>query len=347
MNENSSNTTGLSDSQTNPEEPLQSDRALVPVEQRASGQEGSFLFSWLFNLFGNRRNGASIREDLADALSEEEAVGAAFSPEERAMLTSILRLQDIKVADIMVPRADIIAVEQDITLDELLKLFDESGHSRMPVYDDTLDDPRGMVHIRDVVAYLTKASSLSKAELAKRKRKPASSLDLRKVKLNKPISGLKLVREVLFVPPSMPANELMARMQADRMQIALVIDEYGGTDGLVTLEDIVEEIVGEIEDEHDDEDEYIQDKGDGTLVCDAKAELDEIRVILGPDFEFGEHEEDVDTLGGLIFDILGRIPVRGEVTLKNGFEFRVLDADPRRIRRIEVVPSTRKRGRKS
>ena len=144
----------------------------------------------------------------------------------------------------------------------------------------------------------------------------------------------------------MGARELMARMQAERMQIALVIDEYGGTDGLVTLEDIVEEIVGEIEDEHDDEDLLIQEDGDGTFTCDAKAELEDIRELLGGDFTFGEHEEDIDTIGGLIFDITGRVPVRGEVISNNGFEFHVLEADPRRIKRVKLIKSSRRRAKR-
>lgn len=329
------------------DEPLQPNRSLVPINTPDTNGESDSIFSWLLRLFGRKKNGSTIREDLADALSDDEGLAQGFSPEERAMLTSILRLQDTRVEDLMVPRTDIIAVNQDISLAELLKVFEDSGHSRMPVYDDTLDDPRGMVHIRDVVAYIIKASSLTRAEVSKRRRKLPANLDLKKVDLAKPIAGLKLLREVMFVPPSMGARELMARMQADRMQIALVIDEYGGTDGLVTLEDIVEEIVGDIEDEHDDEQNHIQDKGEGTFICDAKAELDDLRELVGNEFAFGEHEEDVDTIGGLIFDILGRVPVRGEVITKNGFEFRIMEADPRRIRRVELVRSSRRRTKRS
>ncbi len=330
------------------EEPLQQNRALVPLSEAQNGT-GSFrgnLLSWLYRVFTGRKNGSSVRENLADALSEGEAIEQGFSPEEREMLTSILRLRDARVEDIMVPRADIIAVNQEISLGELLKLFESSGHSRMPVYGDTLDDPKGMVHIRDVVGHFLKTSALTKSEIKRRKLPLPANLDLKRVKLAKPISALKLVRDVLFVPPSMPATELMARMQADRMQIALVIDEYGGTDGLVTLEDIVEEIVGEIEDEHDDDAELIEERGDGAFLCGAKAELDEIRELVGEDFIFPEHEEDVDTLGGLIFAITGRVPVRGEVIITSGFEFRVIEADPRRIKRIELLRSTRRRFRK-
>ncbi len=326
-----------------PEEPLQPNRSLVPVNSADNPGEGNSVFSWLLRLFGRKRNGSTIREDLTDALSDDEGFAQGFSPEERVMLTSILRLQDMRVEELMVPRTDIIAVSQDISLAEMLKVFEDSGHSRMPVYDDTLDDPRGMVHIRDVVAYILKASSLSRSEVAKRRKQLPANLDLKKVDLAKPIAGLKLLREVMFIPPSMGARELMARMQAERTQIALVIDEYGGTDGLITLEDIVEEIVGDIEDEHDDEQNHIQGRDDGTYICDAKAELDDLRELLGKEFAFGEHEDDVDTIGGLIFDILGRVPVRGEVIVKNGFEFRIMDADPRRIRRVELLRSARRR----
>lgn len=323
--------------------PLEANRSLVPVNGNGSNGENRSVFSWLLGLFGRKKNGSTIREDLADALSDDQGLAQGFSPEERAMLTSILHLQEQRVEDIMVPRADINAVSQEITLAELLKVFEDTGHSRMPVFDDTLDDPKGMVHIRDVVSWIVKNSSLTRAEAAKRRKQLPANLDLKKVDLSKPIQRLKLMRDVMFVPPSMGARELMARMQAGRRQIALVIDEYGGTDGLITLEDIVEEIVGDIEDEHDDEDELIFDKGDGIFLCDAKAELEDIRKLIGEDFAFGEHEEDVDTIGGLIFDILGRVPVRGEVINNNGFEFRVVEADPRRIKRVELLRAARRR----
>jgi len=344
-NPNSQSDTHFADIQPE-DEPLEPGKSLVPVSAKEGNNNGS-LFSWILKVFGRRKDGESIREDLADALSDNEGIAQSFSVSERNMLSSILRLRDVRVEDVMIPRADIIAVNEEITLAELLKIFEESGHSRMPVYGDTLDDPKGMVHIRDVVTHFSKTAALTKAEIAKRKTSLPGNLDLKKVSLAKPVSSLKLLREVMFVPPSMGARELMARMQADRKQIALVIDEYGGTDGIVTLEDIVEEIVGEIEDEHDDEDVLIQEKDEGSFICDAKAELDDLRTRIGDDFAFGEHEEDIDTIGGLIFDILGRVPVRGEVISKNGFEFRVLAADPRRIRRVELIRSARRRARKT
>ncbi|MGI9400092.1 MAG: hemolysin family protein [Rhizobiaceae bacterium] len=309
---------------------------------------GSAQSGWLARLFSSRKPvAASLRDDLADALAEGSLNSHVFSDEEKTMLNSILRLQDLRVEDLMVPRADIEAVEINTTLGELLKQFESSGHSRMPVYGDTLDDPRGMVHIRDVVAFITKTAALSKSEVSARKRSAASDLDLRKVKLDKSLGALKLIRKVLFVPPSMLASDLMARMQATRIQMALVIDEYGGTDGIVSLEDIVEVIVGDIEDEHDDDEQpLIEEIGQGVFIVDAKAELDNVVEIVGEQFQVGEHSEDVDTIGGLIFALIGRVPIRGEVIEGLGFEFSVVDADPRRIKRVQISPSKRKRTRR-
>lgn len=309
---------------------------------------GSEQSGFLSRLFPRRRKArSSLRDDIADALSSTAHGHQTFSAEERQMLNNILRLQDVRVEDLMIPRADIEAVDVSITLGDLLKLFEESGHSRMPVYAESLDDPRGMVHIRDIVAYITRTAALSKNETAVRKKPLAANLDLRKVSLEKPLGSLKLIRNVLFVPQSMLAADLMARMQATRTQMALVIDEYGGTEGLVSLEDIVEAIVGDIEDEHDDGDTpMIASKGDGVFIVDAKAELDDLAEALGGTIEFGEHSDDVDTIGGLIFALIGRVPVRGEIIEALGYEFRVMDADPRRIKRIELSPSKRKRLRK-
>ncbi len=304
---------------------------------------------WIASLFnGRKRSNASIREDLAQSLMPDAKGKHAFSDGERAMLNNILRLQDLRVEDLMVPRADIEAVEIDIALGDLLKLFEDSGHSRMPVYAETLDDPRGMVHIRDIVAHISNTAAMTRTEVAARKNGLAANLDLRKVNLKKPLGALKLIRKVLFVPPSMFAAELMARMQANRIQMALVIDEYGGTEGLVSLEDIVEVIVGDIEDEHDDDEEILViDKGEGVFLVDAKAELEEVAEAVGGEFVVGDHGEDVDTIGGLIFALAGRIPVRGEVIEGLGYEFRVIDADPRRIKRVEISPSKRRRPRRA
>ncbi|HEV7317121.1 MAG TPA: hemolysin family protein [Ensifer sp.] len=305
-------------------------------------------------------NPSSLREDLADALQTDADSNAAFSPGERAMLNNILRFREIRVEDVMVPRADIEAVDQSITIGELMVIFEESGRSRMPVYSEGLDDPRGMVHIRDLLSYVTKqarnrrrsgkaqpaATTVGdKAEKAPRSPKP--NFDLSRIDLGKSLEEAGIVRQLLFVPPSMLASDLMQRMQAARIQMALVIDEYGGTDGLVSLEDIVEMVVGDIEDEHDDDEVMFARTSDDVFVADARVELEEIAAAIGPDFDVREQLEDVDTLGGLIFASLGRIPVRGEVVQAiPGFEFQILDADPRRVKRVRIMrkrPPARRR----
>ncbi|WP_040677182.1 hemolysin family protein [Nitratireductor pacificus] len=284
------------------------------------------------------RNGSSLRDDLADALSQHTHDNTAFSPGERAMLNNILRLRELRVEDVMVPRADIEAVELSTTLGDLLNAFERCGHSRMPVYGETLDDPRGMVHIRDVVGHLIRASRPKRGR-GRVKAVDATGFDLSKVDLASTIGELSLIRRLLFVPPSMLASDLMARMQATRTQMALVIDEYGGTDGLVSLEDIVEMVVGDIEDEHDDDDApMIEEASDGVFVVDAKAEIEDVAEVIGEAFRAEEHTEDVDTIGGMIFNALGRVPARGEVVQAiPGFEFQVLDADPRRVKRVRIV----------
>ncbi len=298
---------------------------------------------WLSWLFGFRRgSNVNIREDLSDALAEPHNTAGGFTPEEKQMLNNILRLQDVRVEDLMVPRAEIEAVELTTTLGELLTLFESSGHSRMPVYGDTLDDPRGMVHIRDVVGYITKTASSGR----RRTRNSVKNLDLTKVDLTREIGKLNLTRTVIFVPPSMMAADLMARMQAQRIQIALVIDEYGGTEGLISLEDIVELIVGDIEDEHDDDEELVRMDQNGKIFLDARAEIDEIRELLSGEFNVDDHDEDAETIGGVIFSLIGRVPVKGEVIDAFGYEFRIKDADPRRIKSIEMVKSKKSSGRK-
>lgn len=339
---------------------------LLPVVIQQADRGGNGWWSRFMRIF-RPSNEHSLRADLTDALSVDGALGAAFTPEERAMLHNILRLREVRVEDVMVPRADIQAVNLGISVGDLMILFEESSHSRMPVYGDTLDDPRGMVHIRDLVAHITKqarsrrrASRSTAAEKAangaagtsKERKSKGETFDLARVDLKKSVQETGIIREVLFVPPSMLASDLMQRMQAMRTQMALVIDEYGGTDGLVSLEDIVEMVVGNIEDEHDDEADMIVRASEDIFIADARAELDDIARFIGSDFDVGDKGEDVDTLGGLIFSSIGRIPVRGEVvTALPHFEFHVLDADPRRVRRVRIVrrrsPERRRRPSKT
>lgn len=296
--------------------------------------------------------GSKLRQDLAEALLSSESFDNAFSPEERAMLNNILRFREVRVEDVMVPRADIEAVDINTTIGELMVIFEESGRSRMPVYSETLDDPRGMVHIRDLLSYVTKqarnkrrngsAKAAAGADKAEGKPQPKPAMDLGRVDLAKTIGEAGILRKVLFVPPSMLASDLLERMQANRTQMALVIDEYGGTDGLASHEDIVEMVVGDIDDEHDDEEAMFTQTSDDIFVADARVELEELAEAIGPDFDVADRLDDIDTLGGLIFSALGRIPVRGEVVQAlPGFEFHVLDADPRRIKKVRI---TRRRG---
>jgi len=299
-----------------------------PDRPRSDAETGG-VFGRLSRLFRAR---PSLRDDLETALAAEIEDGHAFTPEERTLLRNILHLREVRVEDVMVPRADIDAVEAALPLVDLIGAFRGSGHSRMPVYRETLDDPVGMVHIKDLMTFVAAAAAPPDGE---------GGLDLSRVDLARPLADTGLVRPVLFVPPSMPATDLMAKMQASRVQMALVIDEYGGTDGLVSLEDLVETVVGDIEDEHDDDEDEpaVKAVGDGVWVADARVDLDSVREAIGEAFEIGAAGEEVDTLGGLVYALVGRIPVRGELispAALPGLEFEVLDADPRRIRRLRI-----------
>lgn len=282
-----------------------------------------------------RGGSGSFRRDLKEVLAETKPDETEFSPAERTMLQNILSLRERHIGDVMVPRVDIVAVQQDIELGELLKVFAGAGHSRLVVYNDTLDDPTGMVHIRDIVVYLTERSQT------------APEIGASAVTMSEKLSATKIVRHLLYVPASMPATDLLVKMQATRTHLALVIDEYGGTDGLVSMEDVVEQIVGDIEDEHDEEAPLIVAQADGSFAVDARMSLEDARAALGAKFAPGEEiEGEVDTLGGLVFEIAGRVPVRGEILRGPAdFELEILDADPRRVKRIRIYrrPEARKR----
>ncbi|WP_051279906.1 hemolysin family protein [Hellea balneolensis] len=271
----------------------------------------------LGKLFGRGAENASQEDgtkasDKDNELSKEEMVDAAE------------RFHLITVEDVMVPRADIVAVDSSATLTELSSTFKEAGHSRLPVYKETLDEPVGMVHIKDVLPYL----------MFDAKGRNGKTYPNKKV-----IQYIR--RPVLFVPPSMLAQDLLKRMQARRSHMAIVVDEYGGTDGIVTIEDLIEEIVGEIDDEHDDIDPEIQivtsTNGRTVWEADARTDIDDFEKALGRDFATPDEEEDVDTLGGLVFTLAGRVPERGEIIRHpDGIEFEVIDADPRRLKRLRI-----------
>ncbi len=308
-----------------------------PPPPREAGE--SWLARVLRAVFGWNQS-SSARAELQTVLTDSAHEGSGFSPQERTMLTNILALRGRRVDDVMVPRADIIAVQQDISLGELIKVFEGAGHSRLVVYNETLDDPVGMAHIRDVIGYMVRHAAVSPSATARRKKPLPAGLDLKKIDLSISLHAGKIIREVLFVPPSMPALDLLAKMQATRIHLALVIDEYGGTDGIVSIEDVVEQIVGDIEDEHDDaEAPAIVRQHDGSFMADARASLEDVVKTVGPEFEIGhEIAEEVDTLAGYIMTRVGRLPSRGEVVQGPGdFEIEVLDSDPRRLKRLRII----------
>lgn len=312
---------------------------------------------WLANLkarLGMPGAQTTLRDTLEDAL-KTDTKAEAFSAEERSMMLRLLRFGRLRVEDVMVPRADIIALDESETLAELLGTFEEAGVSRIPVFHETLDDLRGMIHIKDMMTWLLKEAAGKPLEDEGAKEiQPAADpsngqqgdgevislrqLDLSKVDLSRPVSIAKIRRPVLYVPPSMPAMNLLIRMQSTRVHMAFVIDEYGGTDGLVTIEDLVEQIVGEIEDEHDEAEEaHIVRDPKGGIVASARTPVKELEEHLDVKLLEPDEEEEIDTLGGLVFALVGRVPARGElVQHPSGIEFEVLDADPRRVNKLKV-----------
>jgi CBS domain containing-hemolysin-like protein len=269
---------------------------------------------------GKDADAAAIRESLEVVFEESERESPALSAQERVMLGNLLRFGELKVADVMVPRAEIVAADETIGLAELLRLFGEAQHSRLPVFRDTLDDPTGLIHVKDVLGLLQPEADGAYC-----------------VSPNARITALR--RPILFVPPSMRVLDLLLKMQTSHTHLALVIDEYGGTDGLVSIEDIIEEIVGDIADEHDEVATVPKPDGDG-YIADARTELEDFKSQTGHDFvlENGEDAMDIDSLGGLVVWLAGRVPQRGEIiTQPDGTEFQVLEADPRRVRKLRVV----------
>jgi len=286
---------------------------------------------------------ASLRSDLQEALEAPDQDQDVFSASERTILQNVLKLGDMRVEDVMVPRADIEAVESDVNVGYVIERFRQVGHSRMPVYEDSLDNVVGMIHIKDV---LEKVTEPAKPATANGNGNGHAGSPVRFVTpvLKQKIGRLDLVRKVLFVPPSMPVIDLLTSMQASHIHMAVVIDEYGGTDGLATIEDLLEAVVGDIEDEHDeDEGQMLRAMGEDVFVVDARMELDDLVEAIGPDFDPGQYGEEVDTVGGLIFALAGRVPVRGEIVSKlKGFDFEITRSDVRRVRQVRISRKRRK-----
>ncbi|MEO6014176.1 MAG: hemolysin family protein [Devosia sp.] len=296
-----------------------------PAPATARGQS---LITRLKAMFAFRT--VSLRDDLEVAL-ESEASGetADFSESERTILQNVLQLGEKRVEDVMVPRADIEAIDIDSTLGAMIARFRLVGHSRIPVYADSIDNITGFIHVKDALRRITEIVSDPEKEIP---------VKLVSTALRQKLPKLDIVRTVLFVPPLMPVGDLLQQMQAKRVHMAIVIDEYGGTDGVVTIEDLLEAVVGEIDDEHDEIDgPLIRKINSNIFIAAARAELGEVEGIIGPDFDPGEHGDDVDTIGGLVFALAGRVPVKGEIIggIKN-FEFEVLQADSRQLRRIKI-----------
>lgn len=274
-----------------------------------------------------RLKGAIYRRPVLELAVTSPGNGGAANGEQTGqasggeLIFKVDALDSLRVADVMVPRADIIAIEIDTPLGEVARSFAEASHSRLPLYRDTLDDPVGVVHIKDVMAHL------AGDEAGRRPEDWASLKILPQVR-----------RPLLYVPPSMRAADLLVRMQSRRMHMALVVDEYGGTDGLVTLEDLLEPIVGEIDDEHDEnEGPMVRARGPNLWEADARTPLEELETVLGYPVATEDELDDVDTLGGLVFMLASRVPERGEVIAHStGLEFEILDSDPRRIRRVRI-----------
>jgi magnesium and cobalt transporter len=259
----------------------------------------------------------SVRESIAELV--QEAAQAPQVPgqtpeldrQERALIANVLRLRGTTADDVMVPRADIVAMHLDVSLDEAVAQMRREGHSRMPVYREQLDDVVGMVHIKDVFAYVG--------------RPEAFRLE-------------SILRKPLLVAPQLPVLDLLLQMRQARMHLALVVDEYGGIDGLITIEDLVETIVGDIADEHDEVQlPMLTERSDGTLDVDARLPVEAFEARLGRVLTDDERQADIETVGGLVLTLAGRVPARGEVIgHPSGLEFRVLDADARHIRRLRV-----------
>ena len=279
----------------------------------------SGLLGWIRGVGGAQNGEDSVRNALEELIEEREEAEVPIDEDERILLANILELRGRTIHDVMVPRAKIASVSRDSSLSELIDLLTKESHSRLPVYGETLDDVAGMVHIKDVLAWRGRDGDFSLS---------------------------KIQRKILFVSPSMQVLELLLEMRAERSHMALVVDEFGGVDGLVTIEDLVEEIVGEIGDEHDlDDNPKMISHPDGSFTADARVTIGTLEEMTGTEVTGGD-TEDIDTLGGLVFSIAGRVPVRGELLHhSSGVEFEVLDADHRRIKFLRVLKPEPSRGR--
>ncbi|MBN8532086.1 MAG: HlyC/CorC family transporter, partial [Alphaproteobacteria bacterium] len=261
---------------------------------------------------GHKDGESSLRDALEEIMEADIAHDAPISPEEKAILQNALSLGTTKVGDIMTPRANIVAVQHGATLADIQAAIAESEHTRLPVYKENLDDIIGFIHVKDLFKHFAKPEAFRVSQV---------------------------MRELVVVPPSMKVVDLLVRMRKSGTHLALVVDEYGGTDGLVSLEDIFEEIVGEIQDEHDDAEEEAQiaEISPGVFEADARVELEKLEDVLKTSVAVNGEEPDYHTLGGMIFALLGRVPDEGESMIHpKGFSLDILSAEPRRIGKVRI-----------
>lgn len=280
-------------------------------ETEQGTRKGSWLGDLVRNLTGSKPEENGWRESLEELLEEHEIGDAELGPEERHMLSNIISLGEKRIEDVMVPRADIVALEMGLPLQEVVEGYLAAPHSRLPIYRENLDDIVGILHVKDLVQLWGQEGDVDLSPI---------------------------LRQPLVVPPSKPVTDLLVEMRAQRRHFAIVVDEYGGVDGLVTIEDLIEEVVGDIRDEHDTEEEpvFIEHE-DGTIEVDSRYELEDFEARVGCDLLTDADDEEIDTLGGFIFVTLGRVPKRGEVVRHDcGLEFEIADADPRRIKLLRV-----------
>ena len=276
-----------------------------------------------------------LRESLEGVIEShaEETGSPGITADARSMLGNLINFQDLRVSDLMVPRADIIGIEETESLRVLLDRFTEANHSRLPVYRETLDDVMGMIHVKDFLRWLNSKGRTSRS-------KSVAGLSLKATELSSTVKQHpSIIRDVLYVPLSMPASDLLIKMKATHVHLAIVVDEYGGSDGLVSFEDIVEAIVGEISDEHDDDAEeiLIKKQNDTTYIADARVAIATLDEMFGVDLLPEEQDDEADTLGGLVFEMGGRVPVRGEVIAHpSGLEFEIVESDLRRVKKVRI-----------
>ena len=292
----------------------------MPVDNKpeAPPRQGGFL-SWIIKLIGRDKSGSNLREALEEFIEEvessESGSPSTITRHERLLMSNVLKLRNMTVLDVMIPRADIVAIDIGTSQADLLALLAERQFSRIPVYRETLDDILGTIHIKDIMACMAQG---------------------------KPVEVEDLVREAPIVSPSMAVPDLILMMKHMKKHMALVVDEYGGIDGLVTIGDVIEAIIGEIEDEHATYDEpKLKQNKDGSILADGRYDIEELEKRYG-DILTQDEREDIDTLGGLIFELAGRIPARGEIlTHSSGMALEVVDADPRRVNKVLIrnIPS--------